>query len=54
MKICRGSGVVVKENDKWKVQQYVLSMTIPNSESEQVIEIKTQIEDSIMRSLQQR
>lgn len=31
MKICRGSGVVAKEGDPWKIKQYVLSMTIPNS-----------------------
>ena len=31
MKICRGSGVVVKENNEWKVQQYVLSTTVPNT-----------------------
>ncbi|MBC8046616.1 MAG: nuclear transport factor 2 family protein [Fimbriimonadaceae bacterium] len=51
MKICRGSGVVVEQNNEWKVQQYVLSMTIPNSESDEIIKIKTNIEDSIIRSL---
>jgi hypothetical protein len=30
MKICRGSGVVVKIDGKWKIKHYVLSMTIPN------------------------
>ena len=28
--ICRGSGVVVKVDGRWLVQQYVLSMLIPN------------------------
>lgn len=51
MKICRGSGVVVRQNNEWKVQQYVLSMTIPNSDSKRVIEIKTPIEDSLLNLL---
>ena len=33
MKICRGSGVLVQENKEWKIQQYVLSMTIPNEKT---------------------
>lgn len=28
--ICRGSGVLVLENESWKIQHYVLSMIIPN------------------------
>lgn len=50
MKICRGSGVVTKQNGKWKIQQYVLSMTIPNSKLDEVVKIKTAEEDSILRS----
>ncbi len=50
MKICRGSGVVVKQNGKWKIQQYVLSMTIPNSKLDEVVKIKTVEEDSLLRS----
>jgi hypothetical protein len=52
MKICRGSGVVVKQNNEWKVQQYVLSMTIPNSETQKVVEIKAAVEDSIIHVLE--
>lgn len=40
MKICRGSGVVVKKDGTWKVQQYVLSMTIPNSQIDPVLKIR--------------
>jgi ketosteroid isomerase-like protein len=54
MKICRGSGVVVKQNNKWKVKQYVLSMTIPNSETQKVVEIKTAIEDSLINKLENK
>jgi len=54
MKICRGSGVVVKIGGRWKVQQYVLSMTIPNSLSASVIKLKTNIEDSIIDNLNRK
>lgn len=52
MKICRGSGVIVKQNNQWKVQQYVLSMTVPNSQLDKAIEIKTKEEDSLLNSYQ--
>ena len=51
MKICRGSGVVVKEKTGWKVQQYVLSATIPNDEMNAVIKIKAPIEDALIQKL---
>lgn len=51
MKICRGSGVVVKFGNDWKVQQYVLSTTIPNSQIDTVVSIKAAIEDEIIRKL---
>lgn len=52
MKICRGSGVVVKQNNQWKIQQYVLSMTIPNAMVDEVVLNKAIIEDSILNNLQ--
>jgi hypothetical protein len=51
MKICRGSGVVEKINDKWKIKQYVLSMTIPNKLSDQITTLKSPIEDSLIQHL---
>jgi SnoaL-like domain len=45
MKICRGSGVLLRQNGQWKIAQYVLSMTVPNENSDAVIKIKTPIED---------
>lgn len=51
MKICRGSGVVIKQNDKWKIQQYVLSMTFPNSKIDKVIKLKAAEEDSILKAI---
>jgi hypothetical protein len=50
MKICRGSGVVVKVGSEWKIKHYVLSMTIPNESVNDVIKIKTAIEDELIMS----
>lgn len=54
MKICRGSGVVTKEGSRWKLQQYVLSMTIPNAQADTVISIKTREEEPIINKLLQQ
>jgi ketosteroid isomerase-like protein len=48
MKLCRGSGVLVKHGNSWKIKQYVLSMTIPNSETDEIVKIKAKIEDKVM------
>jgi ketosteroid isomerase-like protein len=49
--ICRGSGVVSKESNGWKIHQYVLSMTIPNTYSDKIRGIKAPIEDSLLNTL---
>lgn len=49
MKICRGSGVLVKQNNEWKLKQYVLSTTVPNSLVDTVTIMKTAEEDSLLR-----
>ncbi|GAA3763424.1 nuclear transport factor 2 family protein [Flavobacterium ginsengiterrae] len=54
MKICRGSGVLVKVGKEWKIQHYVLSMTIPNDEVDAVTKIKTPIEDALIAKLQKK
>ena len=51
MKICRGSGVLVKQGSDWKVQQYILSAMVPNDDLDEVIKIKAHVEDSIIRQL---
>ena len=48
MKICRGSGVLVQENEQWKIKHYVLSMTVPNDNVDEVVKIKSVIEDKIL------
>ena len=44
MKICRGSGVLEKIGNNWKIRQYVLSMTVPNDVAKDVIKVKSEIE----------
>jgi hypothetical protein len=51
MKICRGSGVLVKKDEEWKIEQYILSTTIPNNSLDSVIKIKGPIEDSLIKQL---
>lgn len=51
MKICRGSGVLVKIGTEWKIKQYVLSMTIPNENSTEVIKVKSTLEDAMIQKL---
>jgi len=48
MKICRGSGVMSRNDDGWLIEQYVLSPTIPNSLMKQAIAIKESYDDSLL------
>lgn len=54
MKLCRGSGVLVKIGDQWKIQHYVLSTTIPNENIDEVVKIKTPLENPLIQKLQTR
>ncbi len=40
MGLCRGSGVLEKTNNKWKIKHYILSVTVPNDNMNEVIKIK--------------
>lgn len=51
MKICRGSGVLVKIGKEWKIKHYVLSMTVPNDNTNEVVKIKAPIEDALIEKL---
>lgn len=51
MKICRGSGILVLTDGKWKIKHYVLSMTIPNDNVDEVVKIKATIEDALIGGL---
>lgn len=52
MKICRGSGVLELIDGHWKIKHYVLSMTIPNDNTNEVVKIKTTIEEVLISNLQ--
>jgi ketosteroid isomerase-like protein len=51
MKICRGSGVLLKVKNTWKIKHYVLSMTIPNDNTNEVVKTKAPIEDALISTL---
>ena len=51
MKICRGSGVLIKEGKNWKIAHYVLSMTVPNDNTDEVVKIKEKIENGFIEKL---
>lgn len=51
MKICRGSGVLIKVGNDWKIAHYVLSMTIPNDNTNEVVKIKEKIENRVIEKL---
>ena len=53
MKICRGSGVATRHANGWKIEQYILSATIPNSLMDSITTMKTPAEDNVMESMQQ-
>ena len=40
MGVCRGSGVIVRENDTYKISHYHLSVTIKNESIKEFLEIK--------------
>lgn len=54
MKICRGSGVLTLIDGQWKIKHYVLSMTIPNDNVNEVVKIKAPIEDAFMVTLKEK
>lgn len=51
MKLCRGSGVLERTSKGWKIRQYVLSMTVPNDVSGEVVRAKTPLEDLLISEL---
>ncbi|GAA0871559.1 nuclear transport factor 2 family protein [Gangjinia marincola] len=51
MGICRGSGVVVKTNDGWKVKHYILSIAIPNENVSQVTALKKKFDEILKDKL---
>ncbi|RWW99952.1 nuclear transport factor 2 family protein [Flavobacterium cerinum] len=51
MKVCRGSGVLEKQGKEWKIKHYVLSMTVPNDATKEVLPFKAKYEDALIEKL---
>jgi hypothetical protein len=51
MKICRGSGVLTKVKNEWKITHYVLSISIPNELSTEIVKLKTASDDVVLKKL---
>ncbi|KQC30345.1 nuclear transport factor 2 family protein [Flagellimonas eckloniae] len=54
MKLCRGSGVVKKENDGWKITHYVLSIAVPNENVTELIQLKKEKDSILLLSLKKK
>jgi len=51
MKVCRGSGVLEKTGNEWKIKHYVLSMTVPNDATQEVLPLKGKYEDALIEKM---
>ncbi len=54
MKLCRGSGVVKKENGQWKIAHYVLSIAVPNENVAELIQIKQEKDSLLLLELKKK
>lgn len=54
MKVCRGSGVLEKTGKEWKIKHYVLSMTVPNDATKDVLPLKAKYEDALLEKLRSK
>ncbi|QTD38761.1 nuclear transport factor 2 family protein [Polaribacter batillariae] len=53
MGTCRGSGVLEKTGDSWKIKHYVLSVTIPNNDIQKVIKAKKKNDSIFLKNFKQ-
>lgn len=51
MGICRGSGVLRLDGKTWKIQHYVLSITVPNENVEALLQIKNVHDEQLINTL---
>ena len=51
MKICRGSGVLILQKGQWKIAHYVLSIAIPNENTDEIVKIKTVFDDNFVKNI---
>jgi len=54
MKLCRGSGVLKKENGQWKIAHYVLSIAVPNENVAELIRIKQEKDSLLLLGLKRK
>ena len=52
MGTCRGSGVLEKKDNSWKIKQYVLSVTIPNEDIKTIISVKKKNDAIVLNKYQ--
>ncbi|MEJ1223089.1 nuclear transport factor 2 family protein [Sediminicola sp. 1XM1-17] len=51
MKLCRGSGVLIKTDGGWKIAHYVLSIAVPNENVDDVVSLKKEKDSIITQKL---
>ncbi len=51
MKICRGSGVLRKEEGTWKIAHYVLSIVVPNENVAALVQLKAEKDSLFLNEL---
>jgi hypothetical protein len=51
MGVCRGSGVLKKTSNSWEIEQYVLSLTIPNDNIDAVIAVNKKKDSLFLKNL---
>ncbi|WP_190810695.1 nuclear transport factor 2 family protein [Flagellimonas sp. S3867] len=54
MKLCRGSGVIKKENGQWKIAHYVLSIAVPNENVGELIQLKKEKDSLLLLDLKKK
>ncbi|WP_298995362.1 nuclear transport factor 2 family protein [Flagellimonas sp. S174] len=54
MKLCRGSGVVKKENGQWKIAHYVLSIAVPNENVTELIRLKEKKDNILLQQFREQ
>ncbi len=54
MELCRGSGVLKKENGYWKIAHYVLSIAVPNENVSELIQIKKERDSLLLIELRKK
>ncbi|WP_439131528.1 nuclear transport factor 2 family protein [Polaribacter sp.] len=54
MGTCRGSGVLEKKENTWKIKHYVLSVSIPNEDVQKVIAAKQKSDAAFLKKFNQK